>query len=141
MESQIIKALDFNLIFNTPYHFFEPFAKMAGIESKNFFLSQYLLELSLTNLKFSKYRPSLLASASIFLINRIKRVSEAWPDVLMAASGYEESQLRGCAKELCFLLESAEQIEYGKNIKKKFARTKFEEVSKMRIQKRDKGKN
>jgi hypothetical protein len=51
-----------------------------------------------------KYKGSLLAGSAIYLINKIKKTDEAWPDVIVAASGYEEKELRSCARELCQLL-------------------------------------
>lgn len=98
MEADIIKALDFNLIFNTAYHFFDPFCKIADYDQKKFYLAQYTLELALMDLKFLKFKPSMLAASTIFLINKIKRAEVVWPDVLMAASGYEEKELKSCAR-------------------------------------------
>ena len=43
MEADIIKALDFQLVFNTPYHFLSPFCKLAKWEPKKFYLAQYTL--------------------------------------------------------------------------------------------------
>ena len=48
------------------------------------------MELSLLDTKFLEYKPSLLASSAIYLINKIRKRSESWPDLLMAATGYEE---------------------------------------------------
>ena len=45
-----------------------------------------------------KYKPSLLAAAGIYLVNKIRRVEDIWPDVLVAASGLEEKDIKGCAK-------------------------------------------
>jgi hypothetical protein len=56
------------------------------------------------DIKFLKYRPSLVAASVIYLVNKIKKVEIAWPDVAIAASGYEEKQLRQCAKDLCLML-------------------------------------
>jgi len=43
MEAEIIDALDFNLIMLTSCRFFEPFAKISGMDIKNFYLAQYVL--------------------------------------------------------------------------------------------------
>jgi hypothetical protein len=40
------------------------------------------------DVRFLKFKPSLIASAAIFLVNKIKRADVVWPDELMAASGY-----------------------------------------------------
>lgn len=89
MEAEILRALDFNLVFNTAYHFLEPFCKLLAYEPKRHSLAQYILELALLDGRFGHYKASLVAASTIFLINKIKRAETAWPDVIMAASGYE----------------------------------------------------
>lgn len=43
MEADILKALDFNLIFSTPYHFLAPLAKIVSYDPKKFCLAHYTL--------------------------------------------------------------------------------------------------
>lgn len=81
--------LNFDLIMETSYKFFEPLAKISNMDSKNMHLAQYVLELSLLETKFLNYKPSFLAASSIYLINKIRKRSEPWPDVLFAATGFE----------------------------------------------------
>lgn len=104
MEADIIETLHFDLIMTTSYRFFEALSKICNMELKNFYLAQYVLELSLLNIKFLEYKPSLLASSAIYLINKIRKRTEAWSDLMMAATGYEEKDLKTCARELCYLL-------------------------------------
>ena len=104
MEADIIETLNFDLIMGTSYRFFEALGKISNMDAKNFHLAQYVLELSLLDTRFLEYKPSLLASSVIYLINKIRKRSEAWPDLLMAATNYEEKELRTCARELCQLL-------------------------------------
>lgn len=73
----------------TSYRFFEPLAKISNMDVKNSHLAQYVLELSLLDVKFLEYKPSLMASSAIYLINKIRKKSEAWSDLLMAATGYD----------------------------------------------------
>ena len=47
MEADIIETLEFNLIMDTSFRFFEPLAKISKMDSKNFHLAQYVLELAL----------------------------------------------------------------------------------------------
>lgn len=72
----------------TSYRFFEAFAKISGMDMKNFYLAQYVLELAMLDVKFLEYKPSLLGSAAIYLINKIRKRSESWPDLLIAATAY-----------------------------------------------------
>ena len=55
---------------------------------KNIHLTQYILELAMLDMNFLKYKPSLLAAAGIYLVNKIRRVEEIWPDVLVGLTGY-----------------------------------------------------
>lgn len=89
MEADIIKQLDFDLIVDSTYKFFSPLAKLAKLEPKNFCLAQYVLEMSLLDLKFAKYSPSILAASAIYLINKIRKRSPAWSDLMIAGTGYE----------------------------------------------------
>ena len=43
MEADIICTLDFNLIMETSFRFFEPLARLCKMEEKNFHLAQYVL--------------------------------------------------------------------------------------------------
>lgn len=82
----------------TSFRFFEPLAKICDMEPKNFCLAQYTLELSLFDVNFLNYKPSLVASSAIYLINKIRKRSESWPVDLEAVTGYAESDIKGCAK-------------------------------------------
>ena len=89
MEADIIKQLNFQLISNSSYKFFEPLTKVIGLEPKNFHLAQYVLELALLQSKFLNYAPSLIASASIYLIKKIRKSESSWNDLMTSMVGYQ----------------------------------------------------
>lgn len=66
----------------------EPFAKIIEMNEKNLHLTQYIMELAMLDMSFLKYKPSLLAASGIYLINKIRKVEEIWPDVLIGLTGY-----------------------------------------------------
>jgi hypothetical protein len=84
----------------------EPLVKLIHMSEKNIHLTQYILELSLLEMSFLKYKPSLLASAGIYLVNKIRRIDNIWPDLLVGLTGYEEKNVKSCAKELCLMFEN-----------------------------------
>ena len=43
MEADIVQTLDFDLVFNTSYHYLAPFCKLLNFEPKKQSLSQYVL--------------------------------------------------------------------------------------------------
>lgn len=58
------------------------------MDPKNFHLAQYVLELSLLETKFLDFKPSLIASSAIYLINKIRKRPESWPHELESLTGY-----------------------------------------------------
>lgn len=88
-ESLILKALDFNILVDTSYKFFEPLARLINMETKNRFLCRYVLELSLFDVSMFKYKQSVIASACIYLINKIRKKGLVWSETLEAITGYE----------------------------------------------------
>ena len=136
MEADMVNVFGFDLIVNSSYKFYEPLAKIAGLEAKNTHLGQYVLELAMTKPKFLGYPPSLLASACIYLIKKIRKCDQAWGDKLTELVGYKESELKSCAKELCSLLEEASSMEYCKAMKKKFSLTAYHEVTRIKLERR-----
>lgn len=107
MEADIIKELNFELIVNSSYKFFEPLSRVIGLEPKNHHLAHYVLELSMLQPRFLDYAPSLVASAAIYLIKKIRKSESSWNDLMTSIVGYKENELKTCAKELCGLLESS----------------------------------
>lgn len=47
MESRIMEELGFELIVDTPIKYLELYARLYDLSDKNFFIAQYILELSL----------------------------------------------------------------------------------------------
>ncbi len=71
MEYEVLKGLDFNVTTPSSLRFTEYFCKFCKADSYVRCLSYYLIELSLVEYKLLKYKPSLLASASVYLSNKI----------------------------------------------------------------------
>ena len=103
-EADIIAHLDFKLIITSTYKFFEPFSVAVGLQTKNQHLAHYILELSLLQPKFLNYSPSLMAASVIYLIKKIRKSESPWNEQMAELLGYEERDLKICAKDLCTLL-------------------------------------
>ena len=71
MEFEMLTKLDFNITTPSSFRFVEYLHRecRADIYVKN--LTYYLCELSQLEYKLIKYKPSLLASASLYLANKI----------------------------------------------------------------------
>ncbi len=97
-----------------------------------------MLELALLQPKFLAYPPSLMASAAIYLIKKIRKSETPWSEAISSMVGYREGELKTCAKDLCCLLENAAQQENSQAIKKKFSLPAFHEVTRIRLERREK---
>ncbi len=112
-EFALLTELEFNVCTPSSYRFLERFSKIANINIKQFNMARYLIELPLIEYRMLKYCPSLLAASALFLaLKIIPRFDEinldiklpAWDEKLHKHTGYNESLLRPCAKDLCILL-------------------------------------
>lgn len=62
------------------------------------FISQYLLDLSLTGAHFTAFQPSLMAASAMYVARKLVDVNEAWNPTLAYYSRYSEKDLTACTK-------------------------------------------
>jgi hypothetical protein len=68
-----------------------------------------------------KYSPSNIAASAIYLSRKITQRNDAeWTTGLIASTGYLESDLRSCAKDMCILLGGIEKCTL-QAVRKKFS--------------------
>ncbi|NXA10873.1 CCNB1 protein, partial [Sapayoa aenigma] len=67
MELIILKALDFHLGFPLPPHFLRRASKIAQVDSKQYVLAEYLMELSILDYNMVHFPPSMIAAAAFCL--------------------------------------------------------------------------
>lgn len=91
------------------------------MNKKNFHLAQYLLELALTQSEFLEYSESLIACSAFYLVCKIRKLEIEWDEVYFNLTGYKQTDLHKCARELCNLLEKIEKINHIESLKKKFS--------------------
>lgn len=133
MEGKILTAMSFNLAFTSSYRFFERYSRVCGFDEKTQCLGRYLLELCLVEYKMQKYKPSLLACAAIYLVNKLQK-REGWSDGMAKNTKYSEQDLRPCAKEMCLLLQNSTKSSL-QAVRRKFSAPKFFEVAKIQVDK------
>lgn len=80
-------------------------AEIEKLEPKEYSLAYYLMELALYNLNIHKNANCLIAASALYLIRKIKRENEVWPDKFRDLTNFEESKVRDLGKMICNLLE------------------------------------
>ncbi len=96
-------------------------------------MSRYLVELTLIHSRMLKYTNSNIAASAIYLAHKMTKKLKPWDDALAKHTDFNEQQVRACAKELFVLLTDAQNSSL-QAVKKKFALTKYGEVSKIRLE-------
>jgi cyclin B len=109
MEVSILKTLEFNISTPSIYLFLERYCSCLQIDKKNSTFARYLAELTLPDYKMLKYKKSLIAASAVYMMNKIMKIEPEWPETIEKICFYCEEDLKVCAKELCMLLQKAEQ--------------------------------
>jgi len=132
MEQKMLHTLDFNLNVPSSNRFLQRFAKLWGSSKKTVFLAQYLLELSLVEAGMLKYLPSIQASSALYVAHKLMNGLEKWGDKMAALTKCNEKIMTPCAKDMVTMLQEVHKTTL-QAVKKKFASTKFLEVSQIKI--------
>ena len=99
-EFEMLMILDFSICTPSSYRFLERFSKVANLNSKQFNLARYLIELPLIEYRMLKYTPSNLAASAVYLTlkilpnvdeNNLDKKLPAWDEKLTTHSTYNES--------------------------------------------------
>lgn len=80
MEARILECLDFKLSLPTPLTFFQLFSTYYDMNSKTISLCSYIVELTLIDSFYLKYKGSLIGLAAIYLAFKILGLDD-WNDV------------------------------------------------------------
>lgn len=131
LETDILRALDFNVTAPSPYRFLERFLKLSQSDDLIANFSRYILELSLLQTDFYRWRPSLLASSAVYIARKVLKRQEPWSPLMAQQTGFDERAVRACSKDLCLTIHKAPSTQEFQAIYKKFLMPRFMEVSKI----------
>merc|ERR1719253_1664991 len=124
MEAQMLTALEWNVCCPTVAQFFERYQRANQCSEVHRCLVQYVLELTLVDIKMLSYPPSQIAAAATLLSNKLLKQHPAWPAAMVRHTKQTEVVAKACAKELCGLLEAAERSPQ-QAVRKKFLQPKY----------------
>ena len=115
-EALVLETLDFNLHFPTSLRFLERYCAIGECSAEIYYLSRFMLELCMVEVKMNKWNPSMLASASIYISKKIKECSIPLSPFMISQTGHTEDQIRHCARDICFILNNVDNKSYYKSI-------------------------
>jgi len=130
MEVSILNVLKFRVTVPSALQFLVFLIKGMGMRARDdyhFFLAQYLVESTLLDTKFLKYKPSEIAAAGLYLANRIKKCPAPWPKKLQELSGGldEVALVKPLAKEIFECIPTLR----NKSLFKKYCMDKYHNVA------------
>lgn len=102
MEHTMLLTLSFNTNVPSSYRFLERLVKLSKSDDLVFNYAHYIIELTLSEHRFYKYSPSMLASGSLYLAKKMMKRTEPWNDFLELQTNHKECDVRKCARDLCY---------------------------------------
>ena len=138
MESQMLSQLQFDFTFPTPYRVLERLSKLANADDYIQMHAQYLLELCIADGELvSEFLPSELAAAALAMsFKSVRKVSIGWGsagNALAKVTGYTEERVAEVAAKIVAGLGKLKKFDLVGGVKKKYAKEKQFEVSKIPI--------
>lgn len=130
MEVSILTTLKFSICCPTVAPFLEQYQRANGCSEVHQHLMQYVLELTLPDLKMIQYTPSHLAASAALLTNKLLKVQPPWPAAMVSQTNTTEPMVKACAREMCGLIEAAERSPL-QAVRRKFSQAKFNGVAKI----------
>ena len=135
MEYDILKVLNFNLLFPSSNSFFEFLALNFNFSKKFFFMGKYLMESFLIDIKYIKYKASVIASACAYIVMKFYKMDlyqESYDKKYYILNDNEELPLghgvKDCAQDICFLIDNIKSSNYLATFKK-YSKNDFESVA------------
>ena len=103
LERDILQTLDFKVTAPSAYRFLQRYRRLSSVmdDDEVFFYAQFILEISLLEASFLKFKPSELAAASIILsAKQLKSIECCWTSEVEQMTGYKFSALSEVIKEV-----------------------------------------
>ena len=139
MENNILDILNFNLIAPSPIKFYEYLALKFEFYNKKFLLGKYLMESFMVDINYVKFRASVIACASIYIVMKyykMKNYKEAYnkkyyninENDISDKKFKNEADIKECAKDICIFVDNVNKTNFL-SCKNKYASDINEKVS------------
>ena len=130
MENDILKKLNFNIVYPTPNDFYNILSKLYNFDKKQYFLGKYFLECVLIDYQMIKYSSSVIAAACIYIVMKyfgINGYQKLYSNFIINEKN-PENIIKDSAKDIYALMVNLSKSEL-KTVKNKYGLAQFESVS------------
>ena len=130
MEDEVLKQLEFNIVFPTSNDFYNILSKLFNFDKRQYFLGKYFIEMALIDYNMLKYSGSVISAASIYLVMKyfgINGYQKLYNNHIIKEKD-PENAIKDTAKEIFLLAETLSKTKL-KAVKNKYSLAQFESVS------------
>ncbi|XP_059169977.1 G2/mitotic-specific cyclin-B3-like [Physella acuta] len=129
MEMEVLRKVDFDLGIPISYRFLRRYAKVARQSMETLTLARYILELSLMDYSFVTEKDSMIAAASLFIAQKMRKEG-SWEGDVVKGSGYKLDDFKHLVVMLNQMLLSPALPQLS-TIRCKYSHAVFHEVAKI----------
>jgi len=108
IEGDMLNILQFKITVPTSLTFFERFSRVARLDKKTSFFSNYIIELALSNYNMLKYYPSVVARAAIQLASEILKKEDNVKSSFKNMR-HDQATVNMCSQDLHLMLKGSEK--------------------------------
>jgi cyclin B len=128
-EYEILVGLNFDILYNSSYKYLTFMHSITDKENtKLFYISQFILELSLENLDILQYSQSKRALAALLIAKKILQIKKSWNELRLYYD-YDENEIKNVQKKMIVLLKKVLNSKTKNSIYDKFDSSKYKCVS------------
>ena len=130
MENEILKQLNFNIIFPTSNDFYNILSKLYNFNKKQYFLGKYFIESALIDYHMIKFSPSIISAACVYLVMKYFGINgyQKLYNKYIINENNPENVIKDAAKEVYILVENLSKSKLT-TVKNKYGLNQFDNVS------------
>ena len=135
LENNILIALNFELLFPSSLRFFEYLSVNFNFDKKAIFMGKYLMESFLLDIKYVKYKASVISCACAYIVMKFFKLEgyqDSYSKKYYMLNENEDLPLghgvKDCAQDICILVDNIKSSNYLACFKK-YSKKEFEEVA------------
>ena len=135
MENDVLSKLNFSLLYPSPIKFYEYLSLHFKFTKQYHMLGKYLMESFLLDLKYIKYKPSIISCACTYIVMKFFKMSnyhesynKKFFNLSEALEKYTEHNIKECAKDICLFVDNINKTNYQACVKK-YSKAENEKVA------------
>ena len=136
MENDVLSKLNFALLYPSPIKFYEYLSLHFNFDKKSHYLGKYLMESFLLDLKYVRYKPSIISCACAYIVMKFFKMPnyrESYDKKFYlidenSHAAHSNYGVKECAQNICVYVDNINNTNLF-SCQKKYAKNEFECVS------------